>query len=70
MTTSSDKLSWRQRRQLRRRELKKEPAYILTSSYDGTKYIDPNAFLRDKDIKEQLDWFQRRDATTNPHQQG
>lgn len=39
-----------------------EPGYIHTNPFDGGKYIDSEAFLKDPEIQRQLDWFASLDA--------
>jgi hypothetical protein len=65
MTLSSDRF----RRARREEPQSEEPGYIRTVPYDGGKYIDPEKFLEDEDIQEQLDWFEERDTVDGSQQE-
>lgn len=43
----------------RRRENRKEPAYVRTSKFDGSKSVDLDKFIKDEKIQRQLEKLDR-----------
>ena len=43
-----------------RRVLRKEPDYVRTVRDDGRKYVDPNEFLKDSRVQEQIRRLSRK----------